>query len=249
MKVLIITAAGLSGRFSRSVGHPCLKCIYSQDGIQQSLLYQMINQDGEFDYYVVVGGFLYEELKAAAEEISRKLKKKLILVKNDHYEDYGSGYSLYLGLSQIRNMDFDQAVFAEGDLYVDRNSFRKLYDCPGNAVTCSQEAILASKAVAFYFDQNRRIHYIYDTDHQILEVREPFTGIFNSGQIWKFADRLRVRQVMDKISEKAWQGTNLVFIQEYFGGLEKDQYDMVTFRKWINCNTLSDYKSIKEGGE
>ena len=60
MRVLIVTVAGSSGRFSESLGYPCLKCLYHENGIKESLLYQMLHQDGDFDCYVVVGGFQYE---------------------------------------------------------------------------------------------------------------------------------------------------------------------------------------------
>lgn len=42
MRVLIITCAGMSTRFSKSVGYNCLKCIYSDKDIKQSILYKSI---------------------------------------------------------------------------------------------------------------------------------------------------------------------------------------------------------------
>lgn len=242
MKVLIITVAGMSGRFSQSLGYPCLKCLYHENSMKDSLLYRMLCQDGEFDCYVIVGGFMYEELEAAVREEFKEFGDKILLVKNDHYADYGSGYSLYLALDKIKDMDFDEAVFAEGDLYVDRDSFRKVFNSPGNVITCSREPILADKAVAFYFDRNYKIHYIYDTAHSALEIGEPFLGIFNSGQVWKFANPKRLREITVSAGERELKGTNLELIQRYFGDLHKDEYNIVTFETWINCNTVSDYK-------
>ncbi|MDE7322626.1 MAG: hypothetical protein K2N73_07795 [Lachnospiraceae bacterium] len=249
MRILIVTVAGMSSRFSESLGHPCLKCLYYENGIEDSLLYNMLHQDGEFDYYVIVGGFMYNTLKAALDNDFICLKEKIILVKNEHYADYGSGYSLYLALQQIQGMNFDEVIFAEGDLFVDRESFRKICDNTTNVITCNTEPIVASKAVAFYFDRDYGIHYIYDTDHSILEIKEPFQGIYNSGQIWKFADADRLKKMMKRIPEKAWEGTNLVLIQEYFGPLTKNEYDIVTFRKWVNCNTIYDYKKCDMRGD
>lgn len=246
MKILIVTVAGLSSRFSESLGYTCLKCLYHEKGIEESLLYRMLHQDVDFDYYIVVGGFRYEDLEAAVGQDFPDLRDKILLVRNLHYADYGSGYSLYLGLKKLLEMDFEEAVFAEGDLYVDRECFRRIYNSPSNVITCSREDILACKAVAYYFDQNYGIHYIYDTAHGSLEIKEPFLGIFNSGQIWKFADAVHLRQSFESLSEKEWQGTNLVFIQRYFGTLEKHEYSVVTFDKWINCNTISDYKKIEQ---
>lgn len=247
LKILVITVAGMSSRFSESLGYPCLKCFYHEGGIETSLLYRMLHQDVEFDYYVIVGGFMYGELEQTVADCFGEMQEKIILVKNEHYADYGSCYSLYLALKKIRDMNFDEVVFAEGDLYVDSESFKEVCSKPGNIVTCNQEAILASKAVAFYFDEQYGIHYIYDTSHNALEIPEPFLGIFNSGQIWKFADGAHLGKVTDTISESQWRGTNLVVIQKYFGILSREQYEMVMFREWINCNTVSDYRRINQG--
>lgn len=246
MKILIVTVAGLSSRFSESLGSPCLKCLYHENSIEESLLYRMLHQDGEFDYYVIVGGFMYDDLKAAIAKDFKEFGDKILLIENKHYADYGSGYSLYLALQKIMDKDFDEVIFAEGDLYVDRESFRKVYNYTGNVITCNTEPILASKAVAFYYDKDYVIHYLYDTSHSILEINEPFQGIFNSGQIWKFADADRLKNAVCSISEEKWQGTNLVLIQEYFGGLRKHEYDVVMFKRWVNCNTVLDYKKCIE---
>lgn len=244
MKILIVTVAGMSSRFSESLGRPCLKCIYYKESIKESLLYKMLHQNGDFDRYVIVGGFMFDALKVVIEKEFQDFGDKIILVENAHYSDYGSGYSLYLGLAAIQDMDYDEVMFAEGDLFVDTESFKKVCDTPNNVITCNQEAILANKAVAFYYDKNYGIHYIYDTSHSALEIGEPFLGIFNSGQIWKFADADRLRQSIAAISPKEWQSTNLVLIQQYFGGLAQSDYETVTFKKWINCNTIADYEKI-----
>ena len=248
LRILIVTVAGMSSRFSESLGRPCLKCLYYKNSIEESLLYNILHQE-EFDCYVIVGGFMYDALKTAIENDFKEYEGKLLLVKNDHFSDYGSGYSLYLALQKIQGMNFDEVIFAEGDLFVDKESFRKICDNATNVITCNTDLILASKAVAFYFDRDYMIHYIYDTEHSILEIKEPFQGIFNSGQIWKFADADRLRNVMQRIPEASWQGTNLVFVQEYFGNLPKSEYEIVTFRKWVNCNTVSDYEKCKMKGD
>ena len=246
---MIVTVAGMSRRFSESLGYPCLKCLYYENSIEESLLYRMLHQDGTFDRYVIVGGFLFDALKSAIEKDFREFGDKILLLKNEHYADYGSGYSLYLALQEIRDMDFEEVLFAEGDLYVDQESFRKIYDYAGNVITCTTEPILASKAVAFYFDQDYGIHYIYDTAHSLLEIREPFQGIFNSGQIWKFSDADRLRRSIRSIGEKAWRGTNLVLIQEYFGGIAPEEYNIITLKHWINCNTVADYRKCEMKGK
>ena len=62
MKILILTVAGMSSRFSRSIGRECLKCIYYENDIKESLLYKMVFDNNAFDKYIIVGGFHYEEL-------------------------------------------------------------------------------------------------------------------------------------------------------------------------------------------
>lgn len=246
MKILIVTVAGMSNRFSESLGYACHKCIYSEKGIEESLLYRMIYLDDGFDCYVIVGGFMYEELESVLTENFRDIGDKIILIRNSHYSDYGSGYSLYLALDRIREMDFDEVVFAEGDLFVDKESFQELCNTPGNIVSCNREEIVASKAVAFYFDKDKKIHYVYDTSHNLIEIREPFMGIFNSGQIWKFADSNYLRETVDSMGREEWKGTNLALIQRYFGPLDRSRYNVITFKKWMNCNTVFDYRKIKE---
>lgn len=86
-----------------------------------------------------------------------------------------------------------------------QKSFGEIYDHVGNVITCNTEPILASKAVAFYYDKDYAIHYIYDTAHSILEINEPFQGIFNSGQIWKFADADKLKKVVQSIPEREWR--------------------------------------------
>lgn len=244
MRVMIITVAGVASRFSQSIGRPCLKCLYYKNSIKDSLLYHILSQNAAVDQYVIVGGFKFDELKSAIEHEFNEFAERIILVKNEKYEEYGSGYSLYLGLQAVQEMNYEELVFAEGDLWVDDESFRQIWDAKGNVVTCNSEAILAEKSVAFYYDSQYRIHYIFDTAHAALEIKEPFLGIFNSGQIWKFAKRDRVLDAMLNIQREAWEKTNLSFIQWYFGGLEREEYKIVRLKKWVNCNTVDDFEGI-----
>lgn len=248
MKVLLITAAGLSSRFSESLGHACLKCIYHENSPHEALLYRMIRQNADFDCYVVVGGFCFDALADFIHQYLSDLEKRIVLVKNEMYETYGSGYSLYLGLQEIMNMDYSELVFAEGDLYIDTASFCQVCTTPQNAITYNRESIRANKAVAFYFDIQGKVRYIYDTCHNALEIKEPFTGIFNSGQIWKFVQPELVRHSFSALKESDWIGTNLVFIQHYFGSLSKEDYALLELQTWINCNTITDFRKMKKGG-
>lgn len=246
MKILLITVAGISSRFSASLGYECLKCIYYKDSIEQSLLYRILNQDTMFDRYIIVGGYHFKELKKILQMHFSSLMPKMILVENQRYREYGSGYSLYAGLRKAAEYAYDELVFAEGDLYVDAKSFRKVFEADQDVVTFTRESIQADNSVAFYYDRQRHIHYLYDTEHQAFVIGEPFTEIFHSGQIWKFTDRHKINGLINSLSQTEWQGTNLVMIQKYFSGMEQDQYLKIELSKWINCNTVQDYDQITE---
>lgn len=246
MKILLITVAGTASRFSTSIGYECLKCIYYKDSITTSLLYRILHQDVKFDKYIIVGGFMFEALKDIINRCFSDLSSDITLIENQMYREYGSGYSLYLGLQEAVKSDFDELVFAEGDLYVDKGSFQKVYSANKNVITCIKENIDACKSVAFYFDLDRRIHYIYDTQHQAFFIKEPFTSIFNSGQIWKFSERNRLTDIILRMDETEMHGTNLVIIQKYFTGLPEDNYTLIQLDKWVNCNTIQDFEKISE---
>lgn len=246
MKILIITVAGMSTRFSNSVGHEVIKCIYNESDFTDSLIYRMISQPVKFDKYIIVGGYRYDELEAAINQNFSHLADKIVMVNNPYFKEYGSGYSLYCGLKQALEYGFDSIVFAEGDLYVDSQTYLTVCESNTNVVTCNTEPILANKAVAFYYNADNRIRYIYDTGHKALEINEPFMSIHNSGQIWKLSEPDRVREVYDAMPLSEWEGTNLVFIEKYFNHAASENVSVIRFNDWVNCNTVDDFRRIKE---
>lgn len=246
MKALLITVAGTSSRFSRSVGRDTLKCIYYERDFRQSLLYNLIGKDCSFDRFIIVGGFKFGELQSAVDTHFGDLRDKIVLLENTHFADYGSGYSLKVGLEYAVEIGCDEIVFAEGDLWVDDAGFIEVSRSSADVITYTREPIDAKKSVVFYYDRNDTAHYLYDTAHSYLEIGEPFLSVYNSGQIWKFCDRVRVRDSMKAIDETTWRGTNLVFIQKYFGNRPKNDYRLVAFEQWFNCNTIEDFKKMTE---
>ena len=242
MNILVITVAGASRRFGRSIGKDVLKCLFYRDQVQEALLYRLVKQPPEFDHYIIVGGYMYEELGRFVRENFHDMLDRITLVENQHYDDYGSCLSLYLGLEKADEFPYRQLVFAEGDLLVDRAGFQRLCTTGMDAVTSNREDIRSDTAVVFYYDSEGRIHYLYDTEHHLLRIPEPFTAIFNSGQIWKFMKKERVKDILDSLTDEDLKGTNLVIIQRYFGELAWDQYEHVKFERWVNCNTISDFE-------
>lgn len=246
MKALLITVAGTSSRFSASLGREQLKCLYCENDFRQSLLYKTVKRDGSFDRYVIVGGYKFDELETAVKTYFAGIADKTDLLFNEHYADYASGYSLFVGLKHLIDLGADEIVFAEGDLWVDEPSFKRVSMSDMDAVTFTRETIDAVKSVVFYLDTERTVHYLYDTAHGSLEIKEPFSRIYNSGQIWKFIGTEKIKKSFLSLSESDWQGTNLVFIQRYFGGRSFRDYETIELKKWLNCNTVDDYLKIKE---
>lgn len=244
MKALLVTVAGMSTRFSESLGYECLKCLYYKNSMKESLLYQLLSQPVEFDRYIVVGGYKYDELSKAVETFPESWKFKISLIQNEHFKDYGSGYSLYCGLKEAIRLGCDEVVFAEGDLFLDAESFEKVCDSTHDVITSNPEAICANKAVAFYIDCAGAVHYLYDTSHKALLVPEPFKAIYNSGQVWKFSQKELVTRTFEALNEEEWKGTNLVFVERYFSSVDDHNLEVVAFKKWINCNTVEDYNQI-----
>jgi hypothetical protein len=180
------------------------------------------------------------------EDCFEKFRDRIVLVNNPKYEEYGSGYSLYKGLEESLKYDFDEIIFAEGDLYIDRESCEKVFKASKSVITVNPEPILANTAVAMYKGLNDKIHYIYDTKHVALEVPEPFTAIYNSGQVWKFADKEAIKRTFLSLDDLQWQGTNLVYVEKYYNSIKTGDYYIIPFMDWINCNTIIDYRKITE---
>ncbi len=241
MKVLIITVAGMSTRFSRSLKKQVLKCVYYQTDYKQSILYRLIRSDDSFDKIIVVGGYKYDDLINFIETHLSDLKDKIDVVFNDKYSEYGSGYSLYFGLKKALEYRPNEMVFAEGDLCVSAEEFKRFCALDTDAVSYNFVPIQADKAVIFYLDEKGGVKYLYDTAHCALKIDEPFTAIYNSAQIWKMSDFNRAKNAFDALDEKSWQGTNLVYIQRYFSTCKNNEYGLFGFKRWFNCNTVDDF--------
>ena len=95
MKILIVTVAGMSTRFSRSLGYGCLKCLYFRNDIRESLLYRLLHQPVSFDRYIIVGGYKFGELKEMVGREFSDMADRTALVENPFYAKYGSGYRLF----------------------------------------------------------------------------------------------------------------------------------------------------------
>ncbi len=244
MKYLIITVAGTATRFNKDTKDDTLKCLYYNDEPQYALLSQLIKNCGMYDKYIIVGGYLYEKLRNFVKNELSAYGDSVVLVYNEHFKDYGSGYSLYKGIEVIKTPG--DVTFVEGDLFFMAETFKEVYNSPKSVITINREPIYSDKAVVLYINADGKLRYLYDVSHQTLTVPEPFKAIFNSGQIWKFASSDKLLNVIRTLTDKQLQGTNLEIIQAYFGDMNAEEYYIVTFTDWFNCNTVADYEFVRK---
>ena len=237
----MITVAGSSTRFSRSIGKDCLKCIYAESGPEDTLLFRLLTMNEGYDRYVIVGGHRYDDLVQFVDQHLGGFKDRISLVKNDRYVDYGSGYSLLLGLEEAMKMNPDEITFEEGDLALSKDDLDRVFASKKDVITYNLRTIRSDESVVFYFDGNDRPKYVYDTEHRLLRIDEPFRSIYNSGQVWKFRDMDKLRKIIDDIDENGKKDTNLIFINAYFNSISATDIELIPLYKWFNCTTVSDY--------
>lgn len=242
MKSLIITVAGLSSRFNKDLEMPVLKCLYYEANHRCSLLSMQISRTYELvDEIVIVGGYKYDDLTAFVKEHIKDTDNKIRTIYNEHYHDYGSGYSLLKGIDAL-SKNTDEVTFIEGDLFFDKESVETIIESNKDVISVNNEPILSNKAVALYFDTQYHPHYIYDTSHSCLEIHEPFTAIYNSGQMWKISNPTKLMKVCSELTQKQIEGTNLEIVQRYYSDIDYENLKIVRVEKWYNCNTVNDYR-------
>ncbi|WP_405287719.1 DUF6564 domain-containing protein [Methanobrevibacter sp.] len=252
MKIVIIGVAGVSSRFNKDIPEDdkILKCLYFEKNPHNTLIYRMLEKVSYADRIIVVGGYKYDDLVSYINNnVSKDLQNKIITVYNDHFSDLSSGYSLYLGIKEALDnfTDINEVLFVEGDLDIDTESFNKVIYSDKNVLTFNHEPIYSNKAVVLYQNENDEYHYLFNSDHGLLSLDEPFKAIFNSGQTWKFTDMNLLKIANDNFYENIIEDTNLGIIQKYFDLVENnDEIEIIGLKHWVNCNTRDDYKLIKE---
>lgn len=252
MKVSIVTVAGISSRFNKDIPEEdkVLKCIFYDETPKDTLIYKMLEKLTSYEKIIIVGGYKFSDLKDYINRyVPLKFKEKIILVNNEHYNDLSSGYSLYLGIKEALDnfSNISEILFVEGDLDIDLESFNNVVNSSKNVLTFNHNPIYSNKAVVLYQNEKNEYHYLFNSNHGLLSINEPFKAILNSGQVWKFRDMKLLKISNENFKENLITDTNLGIIQKYFDLLnDNNSIELIGFNHWVNCNTREDYKLIKD---
>lgn len=248
MKAAVITIAGTSSRFNEGVpeGEKRHKAIYHEGAMENTLLYHLLEKCLFADKVILVGGNAYRDVEGYCAGLPAGMRDRLVLVYNEHYADLASGYSLYIGLKELfgRHADVDEVLFVEGDLDIDAGSFARVVRSGKDVLTYSYGPVHASRAVVLYKDAGGHYKYVFNSSHGLLEIREPFSLLLNSGQLWKFTDMEKLERACDRFFGRDKRETNLGIIQDYIGLCGDGRFELAGLRRWTNCNTREDYKKI-----
>ena len=248
MKAAIITIAGVSSRFNQGMPEEkkCHKAIYYEQDRRDTLLYNLLEKCCYADKIVVVVGYKQADIIAYCHDLQKKWQDKMIFVYNEHFTDLGSGYSLYLGIEELRKMHdcWEDVLFVEGDLDIDRESFTRVIEAGKSVLTYSYEPIYANKAVVLYQDGEGFYHYAFNRSHGLLRIDEPFYLLLNSGQLWKFTDWEKLQKANDRFLRECKGESNLGIIRFYVESCNGDSFTLIPLKRWTNCNTREDYKQI-----
>ena len=246
-RAAIITVAGISSRFNENFDDKHLKAIYFEEDFFETLLYKILEKSSFADLIIIVGGYRYDELKNYISKIlDENLQKKILLVFNEFFAKYSSGYSLFLGLQRAFEEKVSEIIFIEGDLEFDVNSFSKVINSAKDVITCNNIPIDSKKSVVVYKNSENLFKYAFNSKHGLLKIEEEFSCIFNSGQCWKFQNIELLRLANEDFLKKSVADTNLKIIQKYFENISADDVDVIFFERWLNCNTREDYKKAKK---
>lgn len=247
MTYVVITVAGMSARFNRNTENPVLKCIYYDKDPRKTLLYSILRKCVGCKGVIIVGGYQFPELEKYVACWEKDFPFDIRVVFNPYFDSYGSGYSLKIGLQECLKQEMcTDILLIEGDLLFDQKALEQMINGKKNYLTINSESIFSEKAVAVYVNGNEEIRYIYNTEHGLFHIKEPFSVIYNSGQVWKFSERGLVEQVIGSMEDSEWQSTNLKFVELYFNKAERSSVEIVKFQKWVNCNTRLDYLNCEK---
>lgn len=254
MKDVIITLAGASSRFSKSVGKPAHKSIYCIDN--KCLLFKMLDQlerSQNVKNVIVVTGYQDSKVMSMIDawnrgkivELNDFPSMSIFITYNPNWQETGSNESMLRGLmlwKTIKNKS-ESVVCIEGDLSVSNLEDLLNARVPAiSRVTSNAQAILdASRDVLCCVFPDGRVEWVYDRAHKAFPIREQYAKIFASGQMWEFNTNSKrfieeMKHLFDYIKDRdICQQTNLDIISR----LTFDP-EIFVFENWVNCNTIDD---------
>lgn len=258
-KYAIITAAGCSTRFSKSIGfeyHKSLTPVAGLDG--KSLLKWQIETliDNGVERVFAVGGYMFNIFVSQINDLEPKYKEKVSAIFNSEYFVTGSYLSMFLGFDRMYQLIKQNAIpeptsiiCVEGDVYASNlGEFVTKPFAHSNTIrptTNGKSVLRADRDVIGVIDDYGLLSWKYSTKHsEFTNIPSSIKMIFNSGQIWeicvKFIDWGNAHKQLDQQSYK--NDTNLTFI-DYFSNVPDTPFEL---KGWVNANTIEDLNNINK---
>lgn len=248
-RIAIITVAGISSRFNDGISEKdkVLKCLFSEGDYKETLLFNLVDKVRDYKKIIVVGGYKFDALNLFYNSFLKVDFPNVILVMNEHFGDLSSGYSLFLGIEEAVKYEPAEILFLEGDLDMDSDSVEVIKTSKKTVLTTNPEPISSDKSVVLYRDGSGHYKYAFSRNHGLLEISEPFSSIYNSGQVWKFTNIEALKKANDEFVRLYREETNLSIVQRYLDEIDQETIEIVPFKCWTNCNTREDYLKIVNG--
>lgn len=254
MKDVIITLAGASSRFSKSIGKPAHKSIYGTN--DKCLLFKMLDQikhSKNVKNVVIVTGYQHDEVSSMIyawnhdknPELDGFSQMNIFITYNLNWDETGSNESMLKGLhcwNQIKDKG-ESVVCIEGDLSVSNLEELLNTKVPTiSRVTSNAQTILdASRDVLCCVFPDGRVEWVYDKTHKAFLIHEQYAKIFASGQIWEFnTNSERFTEEMKHLNE--YLADRYICYQTNLDIISRLTFDPEIFvlEDWVNCNTIDD---------
>lgn len=196
--ISLILAAGVGSRMGNDNLHKCLTpvkgkpfILHQMDALIKAYGYELR------EFNIVVGHLDHQIVEAIGGSKYRGVP--VVYTYNDHYRDYGSGYSLLLGLDKIhKNHMYDsfyQLVITEADCLVKHTAYEDLRTSGVWSTCLVGKNIDKTKSVLVSSDLKAAGRHLirdfsYDRSHVdvYLELQEGYEVLGESVQTWYFGE-------------------------------------------------------------
>ena len=254
----LILAAGVGSRMGRST-HKCLTQINGKEFIKLQME-KLMNAYNIGKFFIVVGHKATEIEEALGDEF---MGAPIQYVFNGHYEDYGSGYSLMLGLRAMSESSFRSCdlVVTEADCLVPQEAYESLKcDSGSRCLVGPKVDIHKSVLVTVHADdpeEEEVSSFCYDRTHRNVfsQLKPDHRPVGESIQTWYFNN-----DVLGKYLGKARNMVDIPFFCREASNLSvmnhllMEDYDILKMKvvwyegTFINLNTPADIQLASEQG-